>query len=248
MSGWTEITLAAAFLAGLTGSLHCAAMCGPLLGLVCGHDAEKPAHPRRLAGALAYNAGRITSYCIAGAATGAVGSAGLALRGGPSAQHAMLIATSAALLMLAAYIAGWTAPARGIESAGRVIWRRIEPFSRQFLPANTPARTYALGLVWGWLPCGMVYVALIAAISTADPLQGALLMAAFGVGTLPSMLAVSLWGRRLVQAAKSRFAQAAIAAIIAATGIVMLARALHPADVGWCISVPTLTQFLRDML
>ena len=247
MSGWTEITFAAAFLAGLTGSVHCAAMCGPLLGLVCGSGADGPASSRRLVNALAYNAGRIATYALAGAATGALGAAGLALRGGPSAQHAMLIAMSASLLVLAAYVAGWTALARGIESAGGMIWRRIEPCSRALLPAATPARAFALGLAWGWLPCGMVYVALIAAVSTADALHGALVMAAFGLGTLPSMLAVPLWGRRLVQAAKTRFARTAIASVIAVAGIAGLVRALQPAHVDWCISVPGLTQLLRDM-
>jgi sulfite exporter TauE/SafE len=97
-------------------------------------------------------------------------------------------------------------------------------------------------MVFGWLPCGMVYIALIAALATADPLHGALVMAAFGLGTLPNLLAISAWFRYAAVRARGRVARFLIAAVIAGVGMVGLAKAVEPATVSadgsWCLSVP----------
>ena len=148
-------------------------------------------------------------------------------------------------VVLAAYVAGVAPLVRGIEAAGAVAWRRIGPVSRRFLPASTPARAFGLGLVFGWLPCGMVYVALIAALATAHPLHGALVMAAFGLGTLPNLLAISAWFRYAATWARGRVARVLAAAAIAAVGFVGLAKAVEPAmvsaDGSWCLTVPGIT-------
>jgi hypothetical protein len=167
IEGVPGFTLAAAFLAGLAGGVHCAAMCGPIVGIACGARREGTGKGHWLRHALAYNAGRIASYAAAGALTGAIGAGGLALRGEPLTQQVMLAIMSVSLIALAAYVAGIAPFVRGIEAAGAVAWRRIEPHSRHFLPARTPARAFGLGMVFGWLPCGMVYIALIAALATA---------------------------------------------------------------------------------
>ena len=248
MTGWIEFTLSAAFLAGLAGGAHCAAMCGPLLGAVCGARGDVGGRAAWLRQALAYNAGRISSYCAAGALTGTLGAAGLALRGGPAAQQLMLAAMSISLLLIAGYLAGFTAPIRVIERAGAVLWRRIEPRARDFLPADTPARAFGLGLIWGWLPCGMVYAALIAALATGDPLHGAALMAAFGLGTLPNLLAISASLRYISRMGRSRLARAVAAAVVAAIGVAGLARAAQPAAISldgtWCLQIPGLAVLL----
>jgi sulfite exporter TauE/SafE len=242
MHGMTELTIAAAFLAGLAGGVHCAAMCGPLVSIVSGPRGEGMKRVPWLAHTLAYNAGRISTYVLAGALTGALGAAGLALRGEPLTQQILLAAMGLALIVIAASIAGVAPLARAIEGAGAVAWRRIQPYSRRFLPVNTPGRAFGLGLVWGWLPCGMVYVALIASLATADSLHGALVMAAFGAGTLPNLLALSVWFRNVPRLAKGRLARALIAVVIAAVGVFGIARAVQPAvvsgDAAWCLSFP----------
>ena len=202
--------LTAAFLAGLAGGVHCAAMCGPIVGIACGARGAGAGKGRWLRHALAYNSGRIASYAAAGAITGAVGAGGLALRGEPLTQQVMLGIMSLSLIVLAAYVAGIAPFVRRIEAAGAVAWRRIEPHSRRFLPARTPARAFGLGMVFGWLPCGMVYIALVAALATADPLHGALVMTAFGLGTLPNLLAISAWLRYAAARARGRFARVQI--------------------------------------
>lgn len=245
IDGLPGFTLAAVFLAGLAGGAHCAAMCGPLVGIACRARGDGGGGRRWLRHALAYNAGRIATYGIAGAITGAVGAGGLALRGEPLTQQTLLAVMSVSLIVLAAYLAGVAPLVRGIEAAGAVAWRRIAPHSRRFLPASTPARAFGLGLVFGWLPCGMVYVALIAALATAHPLHGALVMTAFGLGTLPNLLAIAAWYRYAAAWAKGRAARALVAAVIAGVGIFGLAKAVGPGSVSghgaWHLSVPGIT-------
>jgi hypothetical protein len=248
MTGWLEFTLSAAFLAGLAGGAHCAAMCGPLLGASCGVRGDGSGRAAWLRQALACSAGRIASYCAAGALTGALGATGLALRGGPAAQQLMLAAMSASLILLAAYVAGFAIVVRAIESVGAVLWRFVGPHARRFLPADTPARAFGLGLIWGWLPCGMVYAALIAALASADPLHGAALMAAFGLGTLPNLLVLSGSLRHASRMAKGRLARAVAATVIAAVGVAGIASAAQPAAISldgtWCLRIPGLAALL----
>ncbi len=246
--GLPEFTIAAVFLAGLGGGVHCAAMCGPLAGIACGPRTHGLTRTQWLCQALAYNAGRVATYVIAGALTGAIGATGLALRGEPLTQQMVLAAMSVSLIVLAAYMAGIAPLVRAIEGAGGAAWRRIQPYSRWFLPANTPARAFGLGFIWGWLPCGMVYVALIAALTTADPFHGALVMAAFGLGTLPNLLAISVGFKYLANLARGRLLRTLVAAAIAGMGVLGIARAVEPATVSgdgsWCLNVPGIAAML----
>jgi uncharacterized protein len=195
MGAWLGFTASAAFAAGLLGGVHCAAMCGPIVA-ACSSASRRPVIGRwRLA--LSYNAGRIGSYTAAGGLGGLFGYAGLSLRGGAFAYTLMPYVASAALLAMALYIAGVPGVKRALETAGSVIWRRVQPWSGRFLPANTPARALGLGTIWGWLPCGMVYAVLVTAIATGDPVEGAVVMLAFGLGTLPNVLALSAIASRL---------------------------------------------------
>jgi sulfite exporter TauE/SafE len=247
MDGFLQLTLAAAFLAGIAGGAHCAAMCGPLIGIACGPCARGRGR-EWLFQALAYNAGRIATYVAAGALTGFVGAAGLTLRGAPLTQQALLFAMGVSLLLLATYVAGVAPFVRGVERAGAVVWRYIGPRARAFLPVNTPARAFGLGLIFGWLPCGMVYVALVAALTTADPLYGGMVMAAFGLGTLPNVLAISAWFKYLAAAAQGRLARVLIAAVIAAMGLFGVLKASYPHAVAaggqWCLEIPGIAGLL----
>ena len=240
MDALLQLSLAAAFLAGISGGVHCAAMCGPLIGIACG-PCNRGRNREWLRHALAYNTGRITTYMIAGAVTGTIGAAGLALRGAPLTQQALLVVMSSSLVLLAAYVAGFAPFVHGMERAGAVVWRQVGPIAGRFLPVNTPGRAFGLGLVFGWLSCGMVYMVLIAALATADPLQGAMVMAAFGLGTLPNVLAISAWFKYISAAAKGRLSRMLIAAVIAAVGVVGILKATQPAAVsflGQCLDIP----------
>src|SRR5690349_7513766 len=128
MGGWLGFSASAAFAAGLLGGIHCAAMCGPIVAACAG--ASKRPGSRRWRLALSYNAGRIASYSAAGALAGLFGHAGLSLRGGMLAYALMPYVASAALLVMALYVAGVDRVKHVLEAAGSVIWRRVQPWSR----------------------------------------------------------------------------------------------------------------------
>jgi hypothetical protein len=163
-------------------------------------------------------------------------------------HQALLAVMSLSLVLLAGYIAGIAPLRRFLEAAGGVIWRRIEPNARRFLPATTPGRAFGLGLVWGWLPCGMVYVVLISAAASADPVHGALTMAAFGVGTLPNLLAISACFGQLRTLVRARLVRVLAATVIAAAGVTGLVHAAQPAlvsaDGQICLEFPGLAAWL----
>lgn len=137
---------------------------------------------------LAYNTGRILSYGLAGALAGALGAASLGLAGQTTARLVLYVFANLMLVALGLYLLGVTGALALTEKAGQKLWRRIQPLTRRFLPARTVAQALPLGLLWGWLPCGLVYGALASALSAGSAWHGAGLMLAFGLGTLPNLL------------------------------------------------------------
>jgi sulfite exporter TauE/SafE len=229
MNGWLELILSAAFIAGLMGGAHCAAMCGGIAGMVCTPRMNGGAAAFDWRFALAYNGGRIASYAAAGALAGGLGQAGLLLRGGPLLQQGLLFVAGAMLLVVALGIFGNSSLARGLEAAGSLVWRRVQPHSRRFLPANTLPRVLGLGVLWGWLPCGMVYAVLLTALATADAGYGALVMLAFGLGTLPNLLGIALMAGQLRKCMALRPVRAAAALLVAGLGLFAMLKATQPA-------------------
>ncbi|MDM8351134.1 sulfite exporter TauE/SafE family protein [Pseudomonas sp. sp1636] len=184
--------LLSALVLGLLGGGHCLGMCGGLMGaLTLAIPAEQRA--QRLQILLCYNLGRILSYATAGLL---LGMAGWAVASSPAA---MLLRVIAALLLIAMglYLAGWWSGLTRIEALGRGLWRYIQPLTRRFMPVTSRPRALLLGGLWGWLPCGLVYSTLLWAASQGDALDSAALMLAFGIGTLPVLLATGMAAERL---------------------------------------------------
>ena len=96
----------------------------------------------------------------------------------------------AGLFLIAAglYLSGWWMGMARIEQVGARAWRHIAPFAKRLGPLDRPWKLVALGAIWGWLPCGLVYAALAGAVAAGGALEGARWMACFGLGTLPIML------------------------------------------------------------
>jgi len=232
MSGYPGLLLFAAFAAGAMGGVHCAAMCGGIVGAVSNLQAGQLTRMQRWRYALAYNAGRIFSYGVAGALAGAVGQGGMWLRGGFIMQHALMFAAGIALCVVALYVAGVAPVVRRIEAAGGVLWRRIQPYSRWFLPVDSTYRALGLGVIWGWLPCGMVYAVLLIAVATADPGRGALVMLVFGVGTLPNLLAMTFFFEWLRKFTARSPVRVAMSLLIAGIGIFGVVKAVQPVLIG----------------
>tara|TARA_R100001244_G_scaffold98775_1_gene73701 strand:+ start:9984 stop:10667 length:684 start_codon:yes stop_codon:yes gene_type:complete len=191
--------LLSALILGLLGGGHCLGMCGGLMGaLTLAIPAEQRAQRFQLL--LSYNIGRILSYALAGLL---LGLAGWAVASSPAAMGMRIIA---ALLLIAMglYLAGWWSGLTRIEALGRGLWRYIQPLTRRFMPVTSLPRALILGALWGWLPCGLVYSSLLWAASQGDALDSAALMLAFGLGTLPVLLATGLAAERLSAVLRKR--------------------------------------------
>lgn len=184
--------LLSALMLGLLGGGHCLGMCGGLMGALT-LAIPPDQRGRRLRLLLAYNFGRILSYACAGLL---MGLAGWAVANSPAA---MILRIVAALLLVAMglYLAGWWSGLTRIEALGRHLWRHLQPFASRLMPVSSLPRALLLGAIWGWLPCGLVYSTLLWASSQGAPADSALLMLAFGLGTMPVLLATGLAAERL---------------------------------------------------
>ncbi|NTV09965.1 MAG: sulfite exporter TauE/SafE family protein, partial [Zoogloea sp.] len=168
----------AVFLIGLLGGTHCVGMCGGIVGALM---ANLPGQARTMWPLhLAYNLGRVSGYAIAGAAMGAIGSAGMLLNDVLPVQLTLYVIANLMLVALGLYLTGFTRALALVERQGHKLWSRIQPLTRRFLPARTVAQAYPLGLLWGFLPCGLVYSVLATALVTGSAGRGAMLMLAFG--------------------------------------------------------------------
>lgn len=183
-----------AFLVGLLGGVHCLSMCGGLIGsLTIGLDPRIRRDPwRMLPYQLTYNLARILGYATAGALFGGLGALLLELGTLQLMQRALYALAGLMMVLLGLYLGGWWRLLAAIERQGAVLWRYLEPLGRRLLPVRNPLQAAALGFLWAWIPCGLVYSVLITAVATGSPLTGALLMMAFGAGTLPNLLGIGL--------------------------------------------------------
>lgn len=221
-------TLASAALIGLAGGVHCVGMCGGIVGVLSGANGQRQP-PIRLH--LAYSAGRVASYALAGGAGGMLGwagSAALGARGSPLGQSVFMLVASLMLIVLGLYLSGLAPAVRHVETLGAGFWRRLQPLARALLPAATVPRAMALGAVWGFLPCGLVYAMLATAIATGSPARGAAVLAAFGLGTLPNLLAVGFWlsrFRSIVRSPRARLAAGLAVCLFGLYGLVLFGQA-----------------------
>ena len=223
--------VAAAFAAGLLGGVHCAGMCG---GIVAGLSAS--ARGPIFARQLEFNGGRILSYGVAGAAAGLAGN--LLQLAGPLllVQTALFVLANALLVLLGLYVAGWGRAVLRLESAGKFLWRRIEPAARRFFPIDTAGKAVGAGALWGWVPCGLVYSVLAFAIASGSATDGAAVMIAFGLGTLPTLMAAGMGAQRLAAIRRAPWLRRCAGVLLVSIGVVGLARVpgLHDAVLaGW---------------
>jgi len=189
-----ELSLMAALLVGLLGGGHCVGMCG---GIVAAVTVTLPKRQPKVGYLLAYNLGRIASYSAAGVLAGAVGASSFFLQQVLPVEKILYALASLMLIVLGLYLAGiWHGVTR-LEWLGSLLWQRLQPLSRRFLPVQSLSQAFALGTLWGWLPCGLVYSVLVAALATGSPARGGLLMLVFGLGTLPTLLAMGMAAVRL---------------------------------------------------
>lgn len=229
-----------AFLVGLFSGVHCVAMCGGVVSAlsmprVTSQVQLQPGGAAAMRGGisalaaglpiqLAYSGGRISSYGLAGGMAGGLG--GLALLTGSvlPVQTLLAVFANGLLLLLALHLAGIGRWVARLEALGGPVWRRLAPYGRRFIPADTPGRAFAVGAVWGWLPCGLVYSTLAMALMSGSAGRGAMVMLAFGLGTLPNLVAAGLAVQRLRPLLARLAVRRVAAGIVAALAVAGLLR------------------------
>lgn len=194
-------TFFSAILIGLFSTLHCVGMCGGIMGALTFSLPQevRQARPRLFGYLLLYNTGRLTSYVIAGALFGTLGHRLFRLISPEHGYFALQLIAAAVMCAMGFYLAGWFPRFAQVERIGIPIWRRLEPLGRRLLPVKTPVQALLYGLVWGWLPCGLVYSALLLSLGLGSAPAGAGFMLAFGLGTLPGVVGIGAFSHYLAR-------------------------------------------------
>ncbi len=177
-----------ALMIGLVGSAHCVGMCGGIASLLSMGVSPTKASPLT---PLFYNCGRLSSYALIGMIVGGAISGLTELSGLTQSLAWLRLVAAMFMILVALYIARWWQGLLVIEKLGQHVWKFISPSGKRFLPLESPIHALPFGFIWGWLPCGLVYSALTWSAVSGSAINGGLIMLAFGIGTLPSMLAVS---------------------------------------------------------
>ncbi len=215
--------LSAALLAGLLGSAHCLGMCGGISGLFA-VNAGVASLRQQLPFAVTYNLGRITSYAVLGIIVGAVGS--VIVKATPSLAIGIRLFSGIVIILVGLKVAFDLRLLNVIERMGGTLWSRISPAAQKLVPVTSLPKAFGLGLVWGWLPCGLVYSVLMIAATSAQPAAGAATMVAFGVGTMPAMVLTGLGAARLSELMRRKGTRIGLGLLIVAMGLVTIAMPL----------------------
>lgn len=209
-----DLTIATALLVGMLGSTHCIGMCGGIVGTLS--LAASGSRARQWSFLLAYNVGRIASYSAAGALLGALGGRFFEALPGSAGRSGAHLVSAAFMIALGLYLTGWWRGLARLEQAGARLWRHVAPLARRLLPVRHAFGALLVGGLWGFLPCGLVYTALAWSLSAGDAVGGAMLMAAFGAGTLPMLMLTGGLARALGASARQ-------ASLRRLSGVVVLA-------------------------
>ncbi len=253
-----SIALLPVFVIGLLGGVHCVGMCGGIVSAfsiatpgrrpfpvaVTAAPADSPAAPASFLAAaadsgtrvLAFNAGRIVSYAIAGALAGLLGSVPTLINLAAVQTAAYWLANAMLVALGLSLMNAWHGLAR-VERVGQRVWRLVQPAIRRLLPVQHAWQALALGGLWGWVPCGMVYSVLMTALLTGSAVNGALVMLAFGLGTLPLLFSIGVAGTAMQGFLQRPRVRLAAGALVLAFGVLGLVRVGTGLSYGWLDSV-----------
>lgn len=237
----TDLHLLSFFLIGLLGGVHCAGMCGGIVSAFSVASQRRPfpvavvtgsgaAAPSSAVAAdalrvVAYNAGRIASYAVAGAIAGSIAQGARTFSFLSTFQIAGYWLANLMLIALGLYLMDAWRGLSLLEAAGQVAWRRVQPLTKHLLPIDSLPKAFAFGALWGWLPCGMVYSVLLTAMLSGSAASGALVMLAFGAGTLPVLMTMGLLGARLQVWTRKRVVRTVSGLVVILFGLIGLVRA-----------------------
>ncbi len=231
MDGLEAPAFGATFLLGLFGSVHCLGMCGGIAAALSQRGSGTHSFGSAITEPILYNTARITSYAMVGAIAGGFGQ-GLGWLIGPAFVTGTRVVLGLWFVALGLQLSGVCRPFARLEKFGLAVWRRLAPVAKRFDRFGPRARSMLLGAIWGWLPCGLVYAAAVGAAVTGSAAQGAALMFAFGLGTLPLMIASGIAADGLAGWANARHARRAAAVLLVTAGIWTMVGAMPMAGQG----------------
>lgn len=178
-------------------------MCGGIVGALALRARSTGQPSAQLSRLLAYNLGRILTYVGLGAAAGALAGAVADRFPVALAQRGAKLFAAACFLGLALYLLGRPGVLAPLERAGARLFRWVQPLGRRYVDGATLAGTMVLGVAWGFLPCGLVYSTLVLAATAGSALRSGLVMLAFGLGTLPALVAAGFASRSIARLARA---------------------------------------------
>lgn len=222
------MTLLAALIAGLFSSAHCFGMCGGIAAaLGSGNPAARHSPARGLGYQLLFNSGRVLSYTIAGTLAGSASFLLSSMIDIPAWTVFLRIATGLIMVAIGLQLAINWRGLRHIETIGGKLWRRISPLVSRMLPIRSPGAALGVGMLWGWLPCGLVYTMLLAAAVSASAFTGGALMLAFGIGTMPAMIGLGISAGSLGRLLGKRTMRRTAGVLLLAFGAWTIATPIH---------------------
>jgi sulfite exporter TauE/SafE len=229
------LVLLSAFLSGLMGSAHCAAMCG---GIATGLTVQRPGSS--WLDALEPNIGRVIGYSLAGALAGGMGHGIVGIAQLPGLAQALRAAVGLVLIVSALRLLDRRGRLAFLALPAVTGWRWLRPLQRKFMPADSGTKRVLAGVVWAWLPCGLSTTVLLAAGLQASAPSGAMTMLAFGLGTLPTMVPLTWSGARLGQRLQRSRWRAPVGAVVLIAGMLTV---MGP----WLAQLPTLHRALSAL-
>jgi sulfite exporter TauE/SafE len=201
-------------------------MCGGIVSALTLSSPAKQSPRQLLPVLLGYNIGRMTGYVLAGIIIGGLGGVFIDLVDLQPIRQGMSIIAALFMIGLGLYLAGIWQGIAAIERGGKFLWKFIEPLGRRFIPVKSFSQALPLGFLWGWLPCALVYTVLIWTLTSASATEGGLMMLAFGLGTLPNLLAMGYLATTLTKWTHNPLVKKIAGGLVILFGIIMLYQGL----------------------
>ncbi|GEA50881.1 cytochrome biogenesis protein [Vibrio inusitatus NBRC 102082] len=198
-----------AFLIGLAGAGHCMGMCGGIASAVALNGRKNSFQITLL-----YNFGRISSYLLIGALVGGAVASSLTVFDSSHFLTVLRAIAAVMILLLGLYLAQWWNGLLKIEKMGQHLWKYLSPIAAKMIPLRSPWYAFPVGMVWGWIPCGMVYSMLSWAAVAGSATNGLLIMGCFGLGTLPAMILVGAGSAKYSQFFRSQIIRRVIGSLM----------------------------------
>lgn len=207
---------ATALLLGVFGSTHCIGMCGGISGALAFALRDQATARRRLLLLVLYSVGRIAGYAALGAVV--AGFVSLAPAHWRATAWPRVVA-GILMLLMGINLGGWANTLGWLERMGGGVWKRVSRHLQRVSAVSNPWQAVCAGVVWGWLPCGLVYSTLAWTATTGSAERGAVLMLGFGIGTAPAVIASGALAMRLQSLLRRRMVRALAGAVVIAFGI-----------------------------